>query len=100
MPAERHVSQARPDKRTARRDVRVAERAAEEWGVLSLEELRQCGLNREAVGGRVRAGQLHRLYRAVYAVGHPAVSLEGQLLAAVKSLGPDAVLSHFSAAAL
>src|SRR5215208_1784974 len=100
MPAERHVSQARPDKRTARRDARVAERATEEWGVLSLEELRQCGLNREAVRGRVRAGQLHRLHRAVYAVGHRAVSLECQLLAAVKSLGPDAALSHFSAAAL
>src|SRR5215217_8258330 len=100
VPAERHVSQARPDKRTARRDARVAERATEEWGVLSLEELRQCGLNREAVRDRVRAGQLHRLHRAVYAVGHRAVSLEGQLLAAVKSLGPDAVLSHFSAAAL
>jgi hypothetical protein len=68
--------------------------------VLSLEELGQCGLNREAVRSRVRTGWLHPLYRAVYAVGHPAVPMQGRLLAAVKSVGKDAVLSHFSAAAL
>jgi hypothetical protein len=33
-------------------------------------------------------------------VGHPAVSLHGRFLAATKALGGDAVLSHFSAAAL
>jgi hypothetical protein len=33
-------------------------------------------------------------------VGHPAVSFQGRLLAAVKSVGRGAVLSHFSAAAL
>jgi very-short-patch-repair endonuclease len=36
----------------------------------------------------------------VYAVGHAAVPLEGRFLAAVKACGPNAVLSHFSAAAL
>ena len=68
--------------------------------MLSLEELRQCGLNREAVRSRVQAGWLHPVYRAVYAVGHRAVPREGRFLAAVKSVGKDAVLSHFSAAAL
>jgi very-short-patch-repair endonuclease len=99
-PAERRVSQSRPDKVHGRRDVLVAERAAEEWGVLSLDELRECGLGREAVRVRVRSGWLHQLYRAVYAVGHLAISHQGRFLAAVKSLGTDAVLSHFSAAAL
>ncbi len=49
---------------------------------------------------RVNAGRLHPLYRGVYALGHPNISLEGLFLAAVKACGPDAVLSHFSAAVL
>ncbi len=68
--------------------------------MLSLGELRQCGLNREAVSSRVRRGWLHPLYRAVYAVGHPAISREARFLAAVKSVGEDAFLSHFSGSAL
>jgi Transcriptional regulator, AbiEi antitoxin len=82
------------------RDVAVARRAAEQWGVLSLAELYACGLTKEAVARRVGRGGLHRLHRGVYAVGHAAVPLEGRFLAAVKAGGPDAVLSHVSAAAL
>ena len=78
----------------------MAKRAARQWGVLSLDELRECGLNKVAVGVRVRRGNLHRLYRGVYAVGHRNLTIEGQFLAAVKACGPDAVLSHYSAAAL
>jgi hypothetical protein len=81
-------------------DVRVAELAAAEWSVLSLEELLGCGLTRRGISRRVEAGRLHWKYRGVYAVGHPNLPLEGQFLAAVKACGPGAVLSHFSAAAL
>jgi hypothetical protein len=86
-----------PDNRP---DVRVAELAAGEWSVLSVDELRSCGLNAQAVAVRARSGRLHRKYRGVYAVGHPKLPLEGKFLAAVKACGPGAVLSHFSAAAL
>jgi len=48
---------------------------------------------------RLRKGWLHRLYPGVYAVGHPHVSMQGRLLAAAKSIGTGAVLSHFSGAA-
>ncbi|MEA2290232.1 MAG: hypothetical protein QOD55_2229 [Solirubrobacteraceae bacterium] len=78
----------------------VARRAAEQWGVLTLEELRACGLSREAVSVRVRNGLLHRLHRGVYAVGHANPPLEGRFLAAVRAFGDGAVLSHVSAAAL
>jgi hypothetical protein len=78
----------------------VARIAAEQWGVLSLDELRACGLSRNAVVVRARNGLLHRMHTAVYAVGHPNPPLEGRWLAAVKACGADAVLSHFSAAAL
>ena len=47
-----------------------------------------------------RAGRLHTLYRGVYAVGHPTISLRGRCLAAVKACGPGAVISHFAAAFL
>jgi hypothetical protein len=83
-----------------RPDARATERAADEWGVLSLDELRACGLSRRQVGLRVQTGWLHPLYRGVYAVGHARVPLHGRFLGAVKSIGKDAVLSHFGAAAL
>ena len=83
-----------------RPDVLVARRAADAWGVLSLDELFACGLSRTEVRNRVRNGRLHPVHRGVYAVGHENVPLEGRFLAAVKACGPSAVLSHFSAAAL
>ena len=49
---------------------------------------------------RVRAGQLHRIYRGVYAVGHTNLTPEGRLIAAVFACGPGAVASHESAAHL
>src|SRR3954449_882664 len=87
----------KPDKSP---DAAVARLAAEEWAVLSTKELRGCGLSREMIATRVRRRYLHRLHRAVYAVGHPNVVMEGRFLAAVKACGDRAVLSHFSAAAL
>jgi very-short-patch-repair endonuclease len=80
-------------------DRRVALRAAEEWSVLSLAELLHCGLSQDAVEVRARNGRLHRMYRSVYAIGHPNLPLEGRFLAGLKACGPGAVLSHFSAAA-
>lgn len=82
------------------RDWRVAAVAGREAGVLGLDELRECGLDRQAVLVRARNGRLHRLYRGVYAVGHVAVPRNARFLAAVKACGSDAVLSHHSAAAL
>jgi very-short-patch-repair endonuclease len=80
--------------------VEVARLAGEQWGVLSIDELRACGMTRDGVAVRVRNGRLHPLYRGVYAVGHANVPLEGRFLAATKACGPTAVLSHVSAAAL
>jgi predicted transcriptional regulator of viral defense system len=81
-------------------DQRVAEMAARQWGVLSLAELRACGLTDNRVATRVAAGRLHRVHRGVYAVGHAALTMRGRFLAAVKACGDGAVLSHVSAAAL
>jgi very-short-patch-repair endonuclease len=83
-----------------RPDVLIARAAAVEWSVLSVDELRECGLSGDAVAVRVGNGRLHPMHRAVYAVGHANPPLEGRYLAAVKACGPKAVLSHYSAAAL
>jgi very-short-patch-repair endonuclease len=57
-------------------------------------------VGRGAIAHSVRIGRLHVWYRGVYAVGHRAVRREGRWMAAVLAAGPDAVLSHRSAAAL
>lgn len=92
-------SRARPEDLAPRRpDVRVAAIAGRQWGVVSVAELRGCGLSDDAIATRVRNGGLHPLHRRVYAVGHANPPLEGRFLAAVKACAPTGVLSHFSAA--
>lgn len=58
------------------------------------------GLTAKAIAHRLRTGRLHRLGHGVYAVGRPDVSQHGRWMAAVLSCGPEALLSHRSAAAL
>jgi very-short-patch-repair endonuclease len=81
-------------------DAEIAQLAFKQHGVVTLEQLRQAGLGTGAIELRVRNGRLHRLHRGVFAVGHTRISQEGRWLAAVLALGPGAVLSHVSAAAL
>ena len=93
-----------PDRTTPvsrpRPDAHVARVAAEQHGRISFEQLQACGLSDKAIRGRVQRGQLYRVHRAVYAVGHEAPTLHGDFMAAVLAGGEGAVLSHFSAAAL
>lgn len=85
--------------RTRHPDTLIAELASEQHGVVARRQLLDMGLGRDAIGGRLENGRLHRLHRGVYAVGHRVVSQEGRWIAAVLASGPDAVLSHWSAAA-
>jgi hypothetical protein len=78
----------------------VAQVAASQWSILSVDELLECGLTRHQIARRRSRATLHRIYRSVYAVGHSALSMQGRFLAAVKACGRAAVLSHYSAAAL
>jgi very-short-patch-repair endonuclease len=81
-------------------DARVAWKAAEQHGVVDLDQLRAAGLTRPGVRRRVAAGWLHRQPGGVYAVGHPGLTRHGEWMAAVLACGAYAVLSHRSAAAL
>lgn len=83
-----------------RPDLKVAEFAARQHGVVTYRQLLESGLWPSGVTKRVAAGRLHRLHRGVYAVGHRAMSRERWWMAAVLACGDGAVLSHMSAAAL
>jgi very-short-patch-repair endonuclease len=78
----------------------IAQMAEVQHGVVTLDQLGKTGLTTYAVQQRAEAGRLHRIHHGVYAVGYPLLSREGRLMAAVLACGPDAVLSHRSAAAL
>jgi predicted transcriptional regulator of viral defense system len=79
-------------------DLAAAAVAANQSGVITLCQLKECGLSPGAVQLRVAAGRLQRLWRGVYAFGHSELRLEGRLLGAVFTCGDGAVLSHRSAA--
>jgi very-short-patch-repair endonuclease len=81
-------------------DAKVAELARRQHGVVGREQLCALGLSERAIQHRLEVGRLHRLYPAVYAVGHRLLPKRAWLMAAVLASGPEAVLSHRSAAAL
>jgi very-short-patch-repair endonuclease len=81
-------------------DERIADLADGQHGVVARRQLLALGLGREAIAVRLRTGRLHQLHRGVYAVGHRVLSQEARWMAAVLFVGPGAVLSHRSAAAL
>ncbi len=97
-----------PDKTVAMRRKRrasgalagVAELAGRHDGVVSLEQLRAAGLSYEQIRRLVLRGYLIRLYRGVFAVGHRPLTTRGHLRAALLAAGPDAYLSHRTAAAV
>src|SRR4051794_23310387 len=81
-------------------DALIARLAANQHGVISIAQLERLGTGRQGRATRIEAGRLHRVHRGVYAVGHPGLSEKGRWMAAVLACGPDAILSHTSAAAL
>jgi very-short-patch-repair endonuclease len=80
-------------------DRAVAAVAERQFGVVTLRQLRACGLGDGAIKYRVGVRRLQPLWRVVYAFGHGQLRREGRLLGAVFACGPGAVLSHRSAAA-
>ncbi len=100
MPAESAVSrQIDGSQQTRPLDVRIAELAGKQYGVVSRGQLEELGLGLDGIERRVRRGRLHRLHPGVYAVGHRTLAKSGSWLAAVFASGEHAVLSHQSAAA-
>jgi very-short-patch-repair endonuclease/predicted transcriptional regulator of viral defense system len=74
--------------------------AEKQHGVVTRRQLLQLGYSDHAINHRVARARLHRVRRGVYAVGRPRLTRYGCWMGAVLACGPEAVLSHSSAAAL
>ena len=92
-------NRAMRDQNETPRDALAARRAAEQKGQITARQLHACGLDGDAILRRVRNGRLHPVYRGVYAVGWPALTLEARFMAAVLACGDRSYLSWFSGAA-
>jgi very-short-patch-repair endonuclease len=68
--------------------------------VVTRRQLLALGMSPGTIRARLRQRRLHQLWRGVYAVGRPDVDRLGLLMAATLACGPDARLSHGSAAEL
>ncbi len=81
-------------------DHRIAALATRQAGRVSREQLLALGLGPGAIDHRRASGRLHLATRGVYAVGHLHLCGDAARWTALLACGPDAVLSHRSAAGL
>ena len=84
--------------RTRQRAVAIL--ASRQHGVVARRQLESLGVTAGSIRRQRENGRLHLVHRGVYVVGHPAVTPRGRWMAAVLASGPEALLSHRSAAAL
>jgi very-short-patch-repair endonuclease len=79
----------------------LATLARRQHGVVAWRQLEEVGFRRNAITVRLRSGRLHRVHAGVYSVTpRPLISRQGHWMAAVLASGPEALLSHQTAAAL
>jgi very-short-patch-repair endonuclease len=81
-------------------DRALGELARRQHGVVARRQLAALSMSETMLRDRVARGQLLRLHRGVYALGHDRLRREGWRMAAVLAVGDGAVLSHRDAAAL
>ena len=80
------------------RDAKLAVLAGKQHGVVAYWQLIALAFSAGAIEHRLLTGRLHRMYKGVYAVGHPPTAAEAWEMAAVLRCGRDAVASHWTAA--
>ena len=78
-------------------DAAIVALARRRQGVVTTADLLQAGLGRNAIAARVERGWLRRIHRGVYAAGESPLTAPAAALAAY---GPDAILSHRTAAVI
>jgi predicted transcriptional regulator of viral defense system len=81
-------------------EAEIGRLALAQQGVVTLEQLEGLGLTAEAILKRVASGRLFRIHQRVFALTPGLMTERGTFMAAVLACGPDAVLSHRSAAYL
>ncbi len=77
----------------------LAALAGQQHGVVARWQLLAAGIGRRAIDERMGRG-LHPIHRGVYAVGYSVSCVESRWMAAALAAGPEAVLSHRTAAQL
>jgi very-short-patch-repair endonuclease len=95
-----HIGALSRSREEAPEETAIAELAGRQWGVVSRQQLLDLGFGRRGIQRRIESSRLSPLHPGVYAVGHRSVPKQGWWMAAVLASGPDAVLSHRTAAAL
>ncbi len=78
--------------------VRVSRLADRQFGRVRASQLRRLGVGTTTLARWTKEAFLHRVLPTVYAVGHQAPTVEGDLAAALLYAGPGAMLSHATAA--
>lgn len=102
MPSRETANEAdsRRRLRFRERERAISELAERQHGVVGRGQLVRLGFEEGAIARRLSLGRLHEVRQGVYAPGRLPLSRQGEWMAAVLTFGPDAVLSHWSAAAL
>jgi hypothetical protein len=95
MVIEQPFSRSRGDDRS------IADLAGRQHGVVGRTQLMRDGWSEQEIKWRTRAGRLHRVHAGVYSVApRQLLTRQGWWMAAVLASGPEALLSHYTAAAL
>jgi predicted transcriptional regulator of viral defense system len=74
--------------------------ARHQAGIITAQQALQHGLTRDVIRARLASGRWQRCYPGVLAVFSGQLPRSAQLWAAVTRVGPDATLSHYTAAEL
>ncbi|MGI9183830.1 MAG: type IV toxin-antitoxin system AbiEi family antitoxin domain-containing protein [Solirubrobacteraceae bacterium] len=81
-------------------EAKIAQLAGRQYGHVTRAQLLALGLGSSGIRRRVVAGRLIRVHVGVYAVGYVRPDAVARAAAALLACGPEAVLSHETAAAL
>ncbi|HVW47522.1 MAG TPA: DUF559 domain-containing protein [Solirubrobacterales bacterium] len=81
-------------------DAEIGRLAVAQNGLVAHEQLEALGLTDQAIAKRVAKARLYRIHQRVYSLTPRVMTERGRFMAAVLACGPDAVLSHRSAAYL
>jgi predicted transcriptional regulator of viral defense system len=71
-----------------------------QFGRLSVQQLEDLGVSKDAIYRRVKSGRWRRAHHGVIVVGHDVADYRARCWEAQLAYGPDAVISHLSAGAL
>ena len=85
---------------TSHREGFLAIQAGKQHGLITTQQLLECGITQTAIDKRVHRGRLFRVHRGVFSLTPPPLTKHQVWLAAVLAYGPHALLSDISSAEL